>query len=165
MEIDEIFGLPAHPLLVHAAVVLLPLAALGLVLVALRPGWRRHYAPVVFGFAVAALASIALAQGSGEQLEDRVEETRLVEAHADEGESVMPWAIGVAVLSGAVLVAEPLARRSPALRTKGVGIALTVLSIAAAAGATYTVVAVGHSGAKAAWDDLPAVGQSIDADG
>jgi hypothetical protein len=28
VEIEELFGLPAHPLVVHAAVVLLPLAAI-----------------------------------------------------------------------------------------------------------------------------------------
>ena len=37
MEIDDLFGIPAHPLVVHAAVVLLPLAAIGTVIVAAIP--------------------------------------------------------------------------------------------------------------------------------
>ena len=35
LPIEEIFGLPVHPLVVHAAVVLIPLASLGLVLMAM----------------------------------------------------------------------------------------------------------------------------------
>ena len=31
MEIDTLFGLPAHPLIVHAAVVVLPIATIGLI--------------------------------------------------------------------------------------------------------------------------------------
>ncbi len=39
---DELFGLPAHPLLVHAAVVLVPLAAIGVVLIAFWPAARAR---------------------------------------------------------------------------------------------------------------------------
>jgi hypothetical protein len=41
--VDTISGLPAHPLLVHIPVVLLPLAALGVVGMALRSSWHRRY--------------------------------------------------------------------------------------------------------------------------
>jgi uncharacterized membrane protein len=64
MEINELFGLPAHPLLVHAAVVLLPLAALATIVVAVVPKTRRHYAPVALVLAIAALGAVGLAQGS-----------------------------------------------------------------------------------------------------
>ena len=40
---DLINGLPVHPLVVHAVVVLLPLATLGLIAIAVRPAWRRTY--------------------------------------------------------------------------------------------------------------------------
>ncbi len=164
MELNEIFGLPAHPLLVHAAVVLMPIAAVGLIALALRPGWRRTYGPIVVVFALASLVSIGLAQGSGEQLEHRVEETKLVEAHTDEGERVMPWAIAVFLLSAATVGAAPLAKKYPGLGSKAVGTGLAVLGVVAAAGAIFTVVEVGHSGAKAAWDDLPAASADHDGD-
>ena len=48
MSIDNLFGLPAHPLVVHAAVVLLPMAAIATVVVAAVPRWRRPYAPLAF---------------------------------------------------------------------------------------------------------------------
>ena len=42
---DLINGLPVHPLVVHAVVVLVPLAALGTIAIALRPAWRPHVRP------------------------------------------------------------------------------------------------------------------------
>ena len=38
-----IAGLPVHPLVVHAAVVLLPLAALVLILLVFVPAWRTRF--------------------------------------------------------------------------------------------------------------------------
>jgi uncharacterized membrane protein len=37
---DKLFDLPAHPLLVHAPVVLLPIAAILMVMFAVKPAWR-----------------------------------------------------------------------------------------------------------------------------
>ncbi|MBC8092563.1 MAG: hypothetical protein H7Y15_11605, partial [Pseudonocardia sp.] len=34
-------GVPLHPLVIHAVVVLLPLAAVGTLAMAVRPVWRR----------------------------------------------------------------------------------------------------------------------------
>lgn len=112
MEINDLFGLPAHPLLVHAAVVLLPLAAIATLIVALIPRARRHYAPLALAIALAALASVALAQGSGEALEERVTETELVEAHADQGESVLPWAIATTLVAAAATAAATASQTS-----------------------------------------------------
>jgi hypothetical protein len=83
MELNDLFGIPAHPLVVHAAVVLLPIAAIGTVIVAAVPQARRHYAPVVFGVALLATIAVGLAQQSGESLEQRVTENALVEEHTE----------------------------------------------------------------------------------
>ncbi|MCU0273712.1 MAG: hypothetical protein MUE34_10800 [Acidimicrobiales bacterium] len=157
MELETLFGLPAHPLVVHAAVVLLPLAAVATIVVALVPRARRHYAPVAFGLALAATVAVGLAQGSGEELEDRVDETALVEAHTEKGEQVLPWVVLTLLVSGAVVAAGPLQRRfgdkvKPAVVT-GV---LTAGALVAGIGATVTVIDVGHSGAKATWNDVQA---------
>ena len=156
MEIEELVGLPAHPLLVHAAVVLLPLSAVATVVCAAAPRVRRHYAPVALGLALVATLAVGLAQGSGEQLEDQVDETELVEEHTGQGERVLPWAIGVAVAAAAVTAAPALARRRPTLRARTLTAVIVLLSLIAGAGATWTVVEVGHSGAKATWDDVSA---------
>lgn len=158
MEIKSLFGLPAHPLVVHAAVVLLPLAALATVVTALVPRLRRHYAVLALVAALAATGAVGLAQGSGEALEERVDETELVEEHTEQGESVLPWALGVTLVAGGVVAADQVQRRRPGTSPAGITAVLAVAAVIACAGATWTVVDVGHSGAKATWDDLPAEG-------
>ena len=156
MEIETLFGLPAHPLVVHGAVVLLPMAALATLLCAALPRARRAFAPVAFAVALLAAGAVGLAQGSGDALEERIDETELVEEHTEQGEQVLPWAIAVAVAAGAVTAAPMLARKGLKASTRPVTAALVAMSIVAGAGATWTIVEVGHSGAKATWNDVGA---------
>jgi len=44
---DTIAGLPIHPLVVHAVVMLLPLSAIGLIACVLRPAWRQRFGILV----------------------------------------------------------------------------------------------------------------------
>ena len=152
--VNDLFGLPAHPLVVHAAVVLLPLAAAGTVVVALVPRSRRHYAPVVAALALVATVAVGLAQQSGESLEERVDRTDLVRDHTSQGETVLPWAIALTVAAVAVAAAGPLSRRVGKVPDRAVTIVLVLVASVTAVGATWTVVDVGHSGAKAAWSDV-----------
>lgn len=155
---DNLFGLPAHPIVIHAAVVLLPLAAIGTVLVAISAPLRRRFAVLVALCAVAAAVTVWMAQESGQGLEDRVKETDLVEEHTEEGETVLPWALGVAAVAVIVVGYDRYRakRTAPdAPRTNAVAIGLTVLAVVAGAGGTYAVIKVGHSGAKAVWHDTP----------
>ncbi len=164
MEIESLFGLPAHPLVVHAAVVLLPLGALGAIVVALHAGARRRLAIVVAGVCIVATAAVGLAQQSGEALEENVRETQLVEAHTHQGETVLPWAIVLSVLAVAVAARDPLvaaqgtegsfASRLPALDGKAITTGLAALVLIVSIGATWSVTVVGHSGAKATWNTV-----------
>jgi MFS family permease len=154
VEIEDLFGLPAHPLVVHAAVVLLPLAALATFACAAIPRARRVYAPVALALALAATAAVGLAQGSGEALEERVDETELVEEHTERGERVLPWAIAVTAGAAAVMASPRLARRRRTSVTTMITAAVVAVSLVAGVGATWTVVDVGHSGAKATWNDV-----------
>ena len=151
---DNLFGIPAHPLVVHAAVVLLPLAALGTLACALVPRWRSPYGPLVLAFAVAATVAVGLAQQSGESLADRVRESPLVERHTEQGESVLPWAVAVTAAAAAVTAAPWLHRRSPDAPPNAVTGVLVAIALVAGGGALWTVVEVGHSGAKATWHDV-----------
>ena len=154
MEIEELFGLPAHPLVVHAAVVLLPLAAIATVVCAAVPRWRRAYAPLALVAAVLALGAVLFAQGSGEKLEHDVRKTALVREHTEQGERVLPWAIGVTVVAIAVTAAPSLARRRPSIDGKGATAALVALALVAGGGAVFTTARTGHSGAKATWNNV-----------
>ncbi len=150
-DMDTIFDLPAHPLLVHIPVLAVPLAALGAILVALRPGWRRAYGPVVVALAALGAGGAVLATRSGEVFRDN-NDIRNLGDHAELGETSRNVAL-LFFLIVVVLVAldrwkaHPRVRRLPAL-VAPVFAALTVL---AAIGATGTIIAAGHSGAERVW--------------
>ncbi len=112
--LDTVFGVPTHALVVHAVVVLLPLAALGGIAVALVPALRRRYGTVVGLLTVAAVAAVPVATRSGERLFERqsarfgpndVTEAGLMEEHATLGEDLLPWAL--LLLAGVALVVVP----------------------------------------------------------
>ncbi|MGI5459088.1 DUF2231 domain-containing protein [Streptomyces sp. CA-249302] len=152
-------GLPAHVLLVHFVVVLVPLTALALVTAALWPRAARRMGVVLPLLALVTLASVPLTTSAGEWLEEHVPENSLVEQHAELGDGLLPWALGLFVLATAVWWTV---RRTPAPEAAGasgtrtasvVRVAAAVLSFAVAAGAVVDVYRIGDSGAKAAWQN------------
>ena len=47
MEVGNLFGLPAHPLLVHIPVALIPLCAAGAIVMVVSASWRQRIGWVV----------------------------------------------------------------------------------------------------------------------
>jgi uncharacterized membrane protein len=144
--LDTVAGLPMHPLIVHAAVVLIPMAALAFILMVFSPPFSRRFgALVVIVAGAGALAAVA-AKLSGEELAERV---GTPEVHADLGD-LLPWiAIGLFVLG---LVFWLLDRGIPGNKTRPAGvILLAILLLATAVFAIYWTIRVGHSGAEAVW--------------
>src|SRR5690554_6908234 len=91
---DWVIGdLPLHPLLVHVTVVLIPLAALTVVLAALWPAARRRLGLLPPILALLALIAVPVTTSAGKWLAERVAATPLVERHEALGESMLPWAI------------------------------------------------------------------------
>lgn len=178
---DDLFGLPGHPLVVHGAVVLVPLAAIG-ALACLHPGIRRRFGIVVAVLACLAAAFAWMAQESGQGLEERVDETPLVEEHVEMGGWVLPWVIVLAAAMVATVAFDEVDRRgrtdtapaeswadpvaagrgetSPSaapptpLWQKAVALGLAGTVAVTAVGSTVAVIEVGHSGAKATWDQV-----------
>src|SRR5256885_3050920 len=148
---STIFGLPAHPLIVHAVVVLVPLAALSGLIVAAWPAARARYAPLALAFATLALISVPLATHTGEQLEPHVRSTTLVHRHTEMADGLLPFVIAL-WLALALLVGARRPRRArdanwPKL-VVGAAAAVTVL---AAVASGVQVIRIGDSGARAAW--------------
>jgi uncharacterized membrane protein len=141
---DTINGLPLHPLVVHAVVVLLPLAIVGTVAIAVRPRWRATYGPLVVAVAAVATVLCPVATSSGEALERHVGDPG---QHAHLGDQLVWFALPVLVLS---LLLVRLARRPRAPRVTAAVAALAVIASAACA---VQVIRVGDSGARAAWGD------------
>ena len=100
---DSFGGLPLHPLVVHAVVVLLPLAVLGTIAIVVRPRWRAVYGPLVVGAALVSTALIPVATSSGESLEHQVGSPG---EHAELGDQLIWFAIPLLVLSAAVVLLD-----------------------------------------------------------
>ncbi|GAA1646545.1 DUF2231 domain-containing protein [Georgenia ruanii] len=167
---DLINGLPMHPLVVHAVVVLVPLTVLGTLAVVLVPRWRR-YAPAVAVVGTVAAFFLPLATQSGEAFERRVGSPGV---HARLGEqllyiglvlAVILWVLvlverrhgRVALLPGDRVTARPgtPVGAGPGAQARRSGSALTTvvaaLAVVVALVAGVQCFRVGESGARAAW--------------
>jgi hypothetical protein len=177
-----IFGLPLHPLVVHATVVVVPLAALLLIASAVSGRVRRWAGWLTPAVAAVALVLVPLSTSTGENLEGAVGESPLVETHAELADQLLPWAIGMVVLAFALVWLdrrEPSqsgttgrdggrdgagrdgvrrAGGSPAGTNRALAVAVTVLAVVAGLGTGVQVVRIGHSGAKAVWSKQIASG-------
>lgn len=140
-------GLPLHPLVVHAAVVLLPLAAVGVIAIAVNSKLRSKYAALVVLVSAAALLVMPLASKTGEDLTRYVDHTQAMKDHVAMGESGL--GAGFAVFIAACLLWWMKQRAS---RSRGsLAKVIIVGSVIAALASTAVVVRIGHSGATSAW--------------
>ncbi len=156
-------GLPAHVLLVHAIVVLLPLSAALLALTALWKGSRRRLAGPNAILSLLVVVLVPITTSAGEWLEHRLSPNPLIHRHAELGDTAIYAAIGVAVMAVVLWWRQRESTgRTPAKRTflapssKALTTMLTVLAVVVAGAAVYDVVRIGDSGAKASWNDWAA---------
>ena len=153
-----IAGLPLHPLLVHATVVVVPAAALTVLLAALWPRFRRWAGLLPLGLAVGGLILDPLSTSTGESLEHQVGESALIEKHAELADGLLPWLIALVVVAAGLYAWHwRQSRRGPGDTTASrawVPVAISGLAVVAALGTSVQVVLIGHSGAKAAWSDV-----------
>ncbi|GAA3888197.1 hypothetical protein GCM10022243_61370 [Saccharothrix violaceirubra] len=173
-DLVKISGIPAHPLLVHAVVVLLPLACLAAAAIAVRPVWRRRYAWPVLGLTLVGVAAVPVAQETGEQLyEGRFDRlgNPLIDHHASLGNDLLPFALGFGVAVVALLIAGRLADREHAAAEDGGGkddggtttvtrtwrriaVVIAVVVVASGAAAVVQTVRIGDSGSRAVWEGV-----------
>lgn len=150
---DTIFGLPTHPLVVHAVVVLLPLAAIGVLLLAVVPRWRTTFGPLVLIVTAGATALVPLATESGEGLEKSVEESDVLERHTQLGDTALFFALPLLVAAVALWWLGRQATRDVQV-SQGLGATVAVLSVVVALAAGVQIARIGHSGAESAWGDV-----------
>ncbi|MEV0201929.1 DUF2231 domain-containing protein [Nonomuraea sp. NPDC050691] len=155
---DQILGLPAHPLIIHFAVVLTPLLAALAVAYALLPGRRPLLAWALVLLSAAAPAAVFAAKESGE----RLRESRFASAGDVMGQRIaahesfaVPLLLSVSGLALASLVfvyATTAARGSTRDRFgRTATLGLSALTMVLAAVTAYFVFRAGDSGARAVW--------------
>ncbi|MDT4951239.1 MAG: hypothetical protein QOJ37_3834 [Pseudonocardiales bacterium] len=98
----KINGLPAHILLIHAVIVLLPLGALMLVASAVWPAARRKLGFLTPAVSLIALILVPVTTNAGEWLRDRLPQNPAIQKHADLGDTLLPWAAGIFVVAAAL---------------------------------------------------------------
>jgi hypothetical protein len=174
---DRISGLPAHPLIVHAAVVFVPLLALGAILYAVLPMLRGQLRWPVGLLAVVGPLAITAARLSGENFSKNKnvqspQMQALIAVHQGYGDKAQLYtiALGVIMLIFVFLVgpSRPAPAQPPSGSDGGGGVAtatltatrttplvlqivLAVLAVAGALVTAYYVYKVGDSGAHMAW--------------
>ena len=170
-------GLPTHALVLHGAVVLVPLTCLLVLVCAFSDTARRRAGLLLPAAGLASLVLVVLATISGETLTARLPADPGIAAHGHAGEAVEPWALGLALVSVALWWVPGRARRrepppagqaapaAPGTRWRSLparsvaSVALAVLATTAAVGTGARIVHAGHLGAQSTWGyvaELPA---------
>ena len=158
---NTIGGIPAHPLLIHAAVVFIPLLILGAVVYALWPRVRGK-----IGWAVVALAIIApfcalFAKLSGQDLRQHLIDggtsgptLTKINQHMSYGTNTLWWTIALGVVT--LVVVGYLWRAAPAGKTESIGVRAAGIVVTVALGAVtgYYVFKTGDTGAHIVWNGV-----------
>ena len=161
---DTVAGLPVHVLVIHAVVVLGPLAGVAGAAYAALPARRGLLAWPLLGLAVVAAVTASVATRSGEALQRRLASLGLggdvlasIEQHSERGELARNVSLLFLALVGVAVV---LLRRAPAGTADGAAGGGVLPAVAAVAvgltGVALVVVVVlaGHSGSTVVWSDI-----------
>lgn len=153
---DQVNGLPVHVLVLHAAVIFVPLLALGAIVYALAVPWRPKLGWAVGLLAVVAPAAALVTKQSGSEFYTRLlSENRvspagkvILDQHMDYG-SLTAWlALALGVVS---LVLVVLTWRNPRALPRVAELAFALVLIVLAGLSGYYIFQTGDSGATAVW--------------
>jgi hypothetical protein len=157
-------GIPAHPLVVHAVVVLLPLAAVATLLLVARPVWRRQLGVWVLLLAAVGVFAIPVATRTGEQLKEALGGGGPpVAIHEERAETLLvPALIYLVLLAATVLVGRraDAAVDGPGAAHASVSNAGTLQRVTVITGVLAALVGlvviglvvwIGHAGSTAVW--------------
>ena len=102
-------GLPIHVLVVHAVVVLIPLAVLGAVVIAVWPAARHRYRWPVLGLTAVGTIFVPVATETGDGLEHSLPESALISAHTQLGDQLLPFAAALLLVVAGLAAVDRVA--------------------------------------------------------
>ncbi|GAA2505214.1 DUF2231 domain-containing protein [Winogradskya humida] len=153
---DQINGMPVHALVLHAAVVFVPLLALLAIVYAVLPRWRSKIGWAALLLSIAAPAATYVAMASGSKLRDRLVANGMsgppleqIDDHMGFGTLTFYFSLGLGIVT---LIMVILTLRTPSRRLPlpaDIGLAVIMVALAALSG--YYVFKTGDSGAQAVW--------------
>ena len=151
---DHINGLPAHPLFVHAPVVLMPLAMLATLAVAARPRWRQRYGPALAVTAFVVLGATFLATRSGEAFKRAVGSQIDVSHHQSLALTTRAFVITFFLGTVAYTAVDRFRRSRPPSWVPPAAWALSGITALLGILATVWMVKTGEAGARLVWDGV-----------
>lgn len=152
-----ILGIPAHPLLIHAAVVFVPLLIAAAVVYVLWPAARSRLDWAVAGLAIVAPLSVWFARVSGVNFRQRLIDRHLVSPevlvkinqHMSYGKTTLWWTLGFAVVA-LIMVGYARSRGSrPWSGVVWIGFVVVILVLSGFTG--YYIFRTGDTGAHIVW--------------
>ena len=152
----ELNGIPLHPLVVHAAVVLAPMAALASVLMVV-PRWRGLARWPALVLAVGAALAVHAATLTGQDLlEASGIDSPLIESHMEWGERLRLATWALAALTAVAFRALPHRIRAPGERDAAGRVAVLEKSLTVVLPVVAVLVLVlafvtGEAGARSVW--------------
>jgi hypothetical protein len=139
-------GLPLHPLLVHSAVVLVPLVAIGALVMSYLPSFSRRHGKLILILALVAQGSVFLAKLSGEAFSEILNKD--VEKHAELGEIAPFVTIPMVAL---IYVRWRMDRAGSSTGSVAIRRLTSVALVIASLTSLVMIFLVGHSGASSVW--------------
>jgi len=149
---STINGLPAHVLLVHVIVVLVPLTAVLTIVSSLWPAARRRLIWLLVVLSAFTVVMTPITTDAGEWLEHKIGRSPALHAHTRLGDTMIYFAVGLLVAVLLLLLVHLRETRNRPLGRVLVGI-VAVIAIVAGVAATVQVYRIGDSGARATWGD------------
>ena len=168
LDVYLVFGLPAHVLLLHVPVILVPLVAVASVVAVWKTSWRRRYglALAISGVvtSVATIVTVSVGQTFRDRLfgGDSGDPSSFLSRHAEAAEKlrISVW-LFAAVLIASLVLDRVRAERAGTVDAPGnvltrfiVPGIVSVLAVVSLGLTMYT----GHLGAEAAWKDRVTAG-------
>jgi hypothetical protein len=157
---EEFMGIPAHPLLVHAAVVFAPLLIIAVFCYALAPMLRARIGWILVGLAIVAPLALWFAKLSGDAFRARMvarnatspELLAIIDNHRGYGELAAWWGTALGLLAlGLFYLLWTAGKRPAADGSKIVEYGLIAVTLVVAVITGYYVFKTGDTGAKAVW--------------
>ena len=139
-------GLPLHPLLVHSAVILVPLVAIGALVMSYLPSFSRRHGKLILIVALVAQVSVFLAKISGEALSEILDKE--VEKHAQLGEIAPFVTIPMVAL---IYLRWRMDRAGSSTGSVAIRRLTSVALVIASLASLVVIFLVGHSGASSVW--------------
>jgi len=142
----SVAGLPLHPLVIHASIVLIPLVAIGALVMSYLPSFSRRYGKLILVIALFAQVSLFLAKVTGEAFEEILDKD--MGNHAELGEIAPFVTLPMVVL---IYLRWRLDRSGATVGSVWVRRLTSLALILASLASIVVMVLVGHSGAQSVW--------------